>query len=64
MKNINFSKLNQYYNGRLDDFSFKDQSFRLIFILGLPRSGTTLTENILSSHSQVYAMGNSTECKT
>ncbi len=44
-------------NGRLDDFSFKDQSFRLIFILGLPRSGTTLTENILSSHSQVYAGG-------
>jgi tetratricopeptide (TPR) repeat protein len=28
-----------------------------IFILGMPRSGTTLTEQILSSHSQVYGAG-------
>ena len=28
-----------------------------IFILGLPRTGTTLVERILSSHSQVYAAG-------
>ena len=28
-----------------------------IFILGLPRSGTTLVEQILGSHSQVYAAG-------
>ena len=53
-----FSKIKSIFNiGRLDDFSFKDQSFNLIFILGLPRSGTTLTESILSSHSQVYASG-------
>lgn len=28
-----------------------------IFILGMPRSGTTLTEQILSSHPQVYGAG-------
>jgi tetratricopeptide (TPR) repeat protein len=28
-----------------------------IFILGMPRSGTTLTEQILSSHFQVYGAG-------
>lgn len=30
---------------------------RPIFVLGLPRSGTTLTERILASHSSVTAMG-------
>ena len=29
-------------------------SFRPIFILGMPRSGTTLVEQIVSSHSKVY----------
>jgi tetratricopeptide (TPR) repeat protein len=30
---------------------------RPIFIFGLPRSGTTLTERVLASHSQVVALG-------
>jgi len=30
-----------------------------VFIVGLPRSGTTLTERILSSHSQVESVGES-----
>lgn len=30
---------------------------RQIFIVGMPRSGTTLTEQILASHSQVYGAG-------
>lgn len=32
-------------------------SSRPIFILGMPRSGTTLTEQILSSHPEVYGAG-------
>jgi len=30
---------------------------KIIFILGLPRSGTTLTEQIISAHSKVYGSG-------
>jgi hypothetical protein len=32
-------------------------SERPVFIVGLPRSGTTLTEQILASHSQVFGAG-------
>ena len=44
------SSYNKYY-------SLKKHSLTPIFILGLPRSGTTLTENIISSHSKVYGGG-------
>ena len=30
---------------------------KIIFICGMPRSGTTLTEQIISSHSEVYGAG-------
>ena len=32
-------------------------SEKMIFIVGMPRSGTSLTEQILASHSQVYGAG-------
>ena len=35
--------------------SFSDK--KIIFICGMPRSGTTLTEQILSSHAKVYGAG-------
>ncbi len=30
---------------------------KIIFIIGMPRSGTTLTEQIIASHSEVYGAG-------
>ena len=42
-----FSKLN------LEDYAHNDSGKRYIFILGMPRSGTTLIEKIISSHSKV-----------
>lgn len=35
----------------------QDRTPELIFIVGLPRSGTTLTHQIVSSHSKVYGAG-------
>ncbi len=34
-----------------------EQPWRPVFVLGMPRSGTTLTEQILASHSQVSGAG-------
>ncbi len=34
-----------------------EQQYSPIFIIGMPRSGTTLVEQILSKHSKVYAAG-------
>jgi len=41
----------------LNSTSPTDDSERPIFILGLPRSGTTLVDRIISSHSQVGSLG-------
>lgn len=37
--------------------AFGLESERLVFIVGLPRSSTTLTEQILASHAQVFGAG-------
>ena len=39
------------------DEQAREKDRRMIFILGMPRSGTTLTEQIISSHSEVYGAG-------
>jgi tetratricopeptide (TPR) repeat protein len=36
---------------------FGSESERPVFIVGLPRSGTTLTEQVLASHPQVFGAG-------
>ena len=44
---------NQYmYNDHKDELKFTP-----IFILGMPRSGTTLLEQVLSSHSKIHGAG-------
>lgn len=37
--------------------SFANPTSKPIFVLGMPRSGTTLTETILASHSRVHGAG-------
>lgn len=52
-----FSKVKDLFK----DFKFKNVDINtkpeLIFIVGMPRSGTTLTHQIISSHSNVYGGG-------
>ena len=40
------------YNDHKDELKFTP-----IFILGMPRSGTTLLEQVLSSHSKIHGAG-------
>ena len=57
-KNL-FEKIKNVFKNT--DFSnYTDNNYdqnKLFFIIGLPRSGTTLTHQILSSHSKVYGAG-------
>jgi tetratricopeptide (TPR) repeat protein len=45
----------QQFFARVNGFGLESEA--PVFIVGLPRSGTTLTEQILASHSQVYGAG-------
>lgn len=47
---------------RLADGGEGDPSAMPIFVLGMPRSGTTLVEQILASHPAVHGAGNSDWC--
>ena len=45
----------------LQNLKSGDESDEPIFVLGLPRSGTTLVERIIANHSDVYPAGELTE---
>ena len=48
----------EFNNVDFDKFDKKiDSEKKIIFILGMPRSGTTLVEQIISSHSNVFGGG-------
>jgi Flp pilus assembly protein TadD len=46
-----------YGSGMFDGHIEGDSNTEAIFILGMPRTGTTLVERILASHTQVFAAG-------
>ena len=54
-----YSSQKQIFSARFfsDRANFGSADQRPVFIVGMPRSGTTLTEQILSSHPQVHGMG-------
>ena len=60
-------KIDEFYNDQkkifnnidINNIPQKNGSKKIIFILGLPRSGTSLAEQIVSSHTSVYGAGES-----
>ena len=58
----NIKKLSNSIKSFFSDYKFKNNlqetnTQKIIFIMGMPRSGTTLVEKIISSHSKVSALG-------
>ena len=51
-----FTKIKNFFQKKIKITSNEDQR-KIIFIVGMPRSGTSLVEQILSSHSNVYGGG-------
>ena len=51
---VNFFETYQFNN---EETITTNQKKKIIFILGLPRSGTSLVEQIVSSHPEVYGAG-------
>lgn len=60
VRQLNDGIIERYSRERLDEIPHLDNnSERPIFIIGMPRSATSLTEQILHSHSGVHAGGES-----
>lgn len=52
-----FNAIHETFPLKADSCDAKNQGEEAIFVLGMPRSGTTVLERILSSHSQVESLG-------
>ena len=53
-----FQKIVSFHKSRkIKNIKFKNFEKKIIFILGMPRTGTSMTEQIISSHSEVYGGG-------
>ena len=53
-----FQKIKNFYqNNTLQKLPLVQNEKKIIFILGMPRTGTSLVEQIISSHSEVYGGG-------
>ena len=59
-----FSKIKANFNSlKSIDYKLKfDSEITPIFIVGMPRSGTTIVEQIISNHSKVYGAGELPAC--
>jgi len=53
----NHSLLRKIFKSSLQELSYKPLNVRPIFIVGMPRSGTTLVEQIISNHHKVHGAG-------
>ena len=53
---IKFEKVKNIFK-TYKNFKIKKNERKIIFVLGMPRSGTSLTEQILSSHNDVFGGG-------
>lgn len=54
-----YASKSRFYSRELfaDACQFADQDERLVFIVGMPRSGTTLTEQVLAAHPDCVGVG-------
>ena len=53
-----FKKIKDFYeNNSLKNISLNKNEKKIIFILGMPRTGTSLVEQIISSHTEVFGAG-------
>lgn len=52
-----FSNIKNFFKNFNDKNILLKSKRKIIFIVGMPRSGTTLTEQIISSHKNVYGSG-------
>lgn len=55
-KPLNFFNIQDKYNN-LADLEFNENDIKPIFIIGMPRSGSSLVEQVLSQSEDVYAAG-------
>ena len=55
--NIFNNLIKNFENIKFKSIDFNTKSKKIIFVCGMPRSGTTLAEQILSSHPNVYGAG-------
>jgi len=52
-----FENLKKIFSGKINKVELQNYDKKPIFIVGLPRSGTSLVEQIIASHSKVYGAG-------
>ncbi|NMP32954.1 sulfotransferase [Thalassotalea sp. M1531] len=55
-KSLNLSKIQAKNQEGFESINIENKSYKLCFMIGFPRSGTTLLENILDSQSSIFTL--------